>query len=111
MKGSLRRRRSSEEPKEVQEQLATVRAERCGPRSRQDCPGGAGGWRSGVEAGVTGRCGGCSQRKDLEGDGRNPRISWGAGGWGEDGPSSRWRQGGLRRKLCLKTGGRRERQS
>lgn len=30
MKGSLRRRRSSEEPKEVREQLATVRAERAG---------------------------------------------------------------------------------
>lgn len=54
MKGSLRRRRSSEEPKEVREQLETVRAERCRPRSRQDCAGGAGGWRSGVEAGVTG---------------------------------------------------------
>lgn len=54
MKGSLGRRRSSEEPKEVREQLETVRAERCGPRSRQDCAGGAGGWRSGVEAGVTG---------------------------------------------------------
>lgn len=36
---------------EAQEQLATVRAERCRLRSRQDC---AGGLRSGVEAGVTG---------------------------------------------------------
>lgn len=51
---------------------------------------------------------GCSQRKDLEGDGQNPQISWVAGGWGEVGLSSRWRQGGLRWKLRGKTSKRRE---
>lgn len=28
----------------------------------------------------------------MEGEGQNPQISWVAGGWEEDGLSSRWRQ-------------------